>query len=131
VSTPLIRHIRYEEFFALISEGAGDLNGFRSAVDMLVRQMGALQHHHILIDLRRAVIAPLPEAILVEAMNYLRSLGVGVLNRVAIVIDPADVVRSDRVQVAERIAQLMGMHVRGFQDYSEALDWLNDLTQKP
>jgi hypothetical protein len=130
VRTPLIRHVRYEDFIALVSEGVGDLDGLRLAADTLVQQMGSLHFHHILVDLRRAVIAPIPEALLVEAMSYLRRLGVGVVNRVAFVTDPADGVRSERAQEAERIAALMGMHLHSFQDYSEALDWLNDPTQK-
>jgi hypothetical protein len=126
VSTPLIRHVRYQDFIALISDGVGDLASFRSAIDTLVRQMGTLDYHHILVDLRHAVIPPLPEAVLVESARYLRDLGLGVLNRIAIVTDPADELRTEPVAVAERIALLLGMHLRGFQDYSEALDWLND-----
>ena len=129
MAIPIIRHVQYADFIALISDGVGDLSGFRSATDTLVRQMGSLHFHHILIDLRHAVIPPLPEAVLVEAVSYLRRVGVGVLNRVAIVTDPADELRSERVQIAERIALLMEMHLRSFQDYSEALDWLNDPTQ--
>src|SRR5262249_24498252 len=106
VGAPLIRHVRYEDFIALVSEGVGDLNGFRSAADTLVRQMGTLHHHHILVDLRRAVTPPLPEAVLVEPVSYLHRLGVGVLNRVAFVTDRTDEVRSERVQIAERIAPL-------------------------
>ena len=130
MGAPLIRHVRYEDFIALVSDGVGDLDGFRLAADTLVRQMGSLHFHHILVDLRRAVIAPLPEALLVEAMSYLRRLGVGVVNRIAFVTDPADWIRSGRVQVAERIAALMEMQLRSFQDYGEALDWLNEPTPK-
>ena len=64
-------------------------------------QMGTLHFHHVLVDLRHAVIAPLPEALLVEAVSYLSRLGVGVVNRVAFVTDPADGVRWDRVQGAD------------------------------
>jgi hypothetical protein len=131
VGVPLIRQVRYEDFIALVSDGVGDLSGFRLAADTLVRQMGNLHFHHIMVDLRRAVIAPIPRAILVEAVRYLHRLGVGVVNRVAVVTDSADGVRSERAQEAERIAALMGMHLRSFQDHSEALDWLNDPTQKP
>ena len=49
---PLIRHIRYEDFIALISQGVGDLEGFRSTVDALMGQMGRLDFHHILVALR-------------------------------------------------------------------------------
>lgn len=123
---PLIRHVRFEDFIALTSDGVGDLDGLRSAADTLVRQMGTLHFHHLLVDLRRAVIPPLPELILVEAVRYLHGLGVGVLNRVAIVTDPADEVRSERVRIAELIGRQMEMQFRGFQDYAEALYWLND-----
>jgi hypothetical protein len=126
VGEPLIRHVRYEDFIALVSDGVGDLNGFRSAADALVRQMGSLHFHHILVDLRRAAIAPIPEAIVVEGISYLSRLGIGVVNRIAFVTDPADEIRTERARVAERVAALMGMHLRSFQDYGDALDWLND-----
>jgi hypothetical protein len=61
-------------------------------------------------------IAPVPEADLVEAVGYLRSWGIGVENKLAVVFDPADAARADRVQVGERIARLMGMCVRGFAE---------------
>jgi hypothetical protein len=65
VPPPQIRHVRYEDFFAQISEGVGDLSGFRSAIDTLVRQVGDAHYHHVLVDLRQATIKPLPEALLV------------------------------------------------------------------
>jgi hypothetical protein len=124
-----IRHVRYEDFFALISEGVGDLSGFRSAIDTLVGQMGDPHHHHILIDLRHAAIGPLPEVLLVEAMSYLRGKGLGRLNKVALVVDRDDRERRDRAAVFERIALAMEMHLHCFKDYAEALDWLSDPTQ--
>jgi hypothetical protein len=47
----VIRHVRYEEFVALISEGAGDLDGFHAAVDALLAQMGDVGASHVLVDL--------------------------------------------------------------------------------
>ena len=129
MATPLIRHVRYEDFIAVLSEGARDLRDFQAAVDTLVRRMGTLHYHHVLVDLRGATLAPLPEAILVEATSYLRRMRLGVWNRIAVVTDPADEARTGRVRSAERIAQLLEMHLRSFQDYREALDWLNDLTE--
>jgi hypothetical protein len=123
---PLIRHVRYEDFIALASAGVRDLAGFKATVDRLVAEMGAPHHHHVLFDLRGATLPPLPEAVLIEAISYLASKGVGEVNKLAIVVDPADPVRPDRMQVAERIATLMGLHIRGFADYGEALDWLSD-----
>jgi hypothetical protein len=128
---PQIRHVSYEDFFALVSEGAGDLTGFRSAVDALVRQMGDPHYHHVLFDLRHATIGPLPEALLVEAVGYMRSKGLGRLNKVGLVVDRDDQHRRDRAAVLERIAQVMQMQLRTFDDYAEALDWLSGPTQRP
>ena len=96
----MIRHIRYEEFVALKSEGAGDFDGFLAAVDALVEQMGDVAAHHVLVDLRRATIPPLPEALLARALSHLRGRGLGVKNKVAVVTDPADGVRTDRADAA-------------------------------
>src|SRR5262245_25588738 len=90
VFPPQIRHVRYEYFFALSSKGAGDLSVLPSSIDTLVLQMGDPHYHHILIDLRHATIGPLSEVLLVEALSYLRSKGLGRLNKVVLVIDRDD-----------------------------------------
>ena len=123
---PRIRQIRYEDFVSLISRGAGDLDGVRSAVDTLLAQMGDPPAYPVLIDLRRAAIPPLPEPVLAQALTYLRRRGLGVANKVAIVTDPADRDRSDRADAVEAIAAHMLMHVRSFRDYGDALDWLSE-----
>jgi hypothetical protein len=122
----VIRHIRYEEFVALKSEGAGDFDGFLAAVDALLAQMGDAAAHHVLVDLRRATIPPLPEALLARVLEHLRRLGLGVENKVAVVTDPADGVRTDRADAAEAVAALLRMQVRSFRDYGAALDWLSE-----
>ena len=48
----LIRHVRYEDFVTITSDGVGDLLGFQSAADALARRMGDLHYHHVLVDLR-------------------------------------------------------------------------------
>jgi hypothetical protein len=125
MTTPAIRHVRYADFIALTSEGAGTLEGFRSAVDTLVAQMGDVHAHHVLIDLRHATIPPLPAAVLVEALEHLRRRGVGVLDRVAIVVDRDDAARTLRLVEVEQIAATMQMRLRGFGDYGAALEWLS------
>ena len=122
----VIRHVRYEEFVALKSEGAGDFDGFLAAVDALLAQMGDVAAQHVLVDLRRATIPPLPEALLARALEHLRRLGLGVNNKVAVVTDPADEVRADRADAAEAVAALLRMQVRSFRDYDAALDWLSE-----
>ena len=122
----VIRHIRYEEFVALKSQGAGDFDGFLAAVDALVAQMGDVTTHPVLVDLRRATIPPLPESLLARALEHLRRLGLGVKNKVAVVVDPADKERADRIDSAEAVAAFLRMQVRGFRDYGAALDWLSE-----
>ena len=122
----VIRHVRYEEFVALISEGAGDLDGFQTAVDALLAQMGDVGAAHVLVDLRRATIPPLPEAVLARAPEHLRRLGLGVKNKIAVVTDLTDRDRTDRADAAEAVAAFLGMQVRSFRDYGAALDWLSE-----
>ena len=122
----VIRHVRYEEFVALISEGAGDLDGFQAAAAALLAQMGDVAAQHVLVDLRRATIPPLPEALLARALEYLRHRGVGVKNKVAVVTDPGDRARTDRADTAEVVAAFLRMQVRSFRDYGAALDWLSE-----
>ena len=80
----------HQVFVALKSEGAGDFDGFLAAIDALMEQMGDVAAHHVLIDLRRATIPPLPEALLAHALEHLRRQGLGVKNKVAVVTDPGD-----------------------------------------
>jgi hypothetical protein len=121
-----VRQVRYAEFIALLSQGAGDLDGFRAAVDTLLAQMGDVAAHPVLVDLRRATIPPLPEATLAQALEHLRRRGLGVENKVAVVTDRADRVRTDRADAAEAVAAFLRMQVRSFRDYGDALDWLNE-----
>ena len=122
----MIRHIRYEEFVALKSEGASDFDGFLAAVNTLVEQMGDVAAHHVLVDLRHATIPPLPEALLARALEHLRRRGLGVKNKVAVVTDPADGCE-DRADAAEAVAAFLRMQVRSFRDYGAALDWLSEV----
>ena len=122
----VIRHIRYEEFVALKSDGAGDFDGFLAAVEALLAQTGDVAAQPVLVDLRRATIPPLPEALLARALEHLRRRGLGVKNKVAVVTDPADRVRTDRADAAEAVTAFMRMQVRSFRDYGAALDWLNE-----
>jgi hypothetical protein len=128
---PTIQHVCYEDFIRLASEGAGDLEGFRSAVDELVERMGSHQARPVLLDLRYAAIPPLSEAALVQALGELKRRGLGVENKLAIVVDRDDEARVDRALACERIGEQMGMRLRGFADYGAALDWLSERPEAP
>jgi hypothetical protein len=125
MGTPAIHHVRFADFVSLRSEGAGDLDGFRSAVAELVRRLGDPAFHNVLFDLRGAVLPPVAEPLLVQAAAELQAVRLGVDNKLAIVADPTDFDRSDRLRIAEQIAGHMGLRLRGFTDYGRALEWLN------
>jgi hypothetical protein len=122
---PTIQHIGFEDFIRLASEGAGDLEGFRSAVDELVDRMGSHHARPVLLHLRYAAIPPLSEAALAQALSELKRRGLGVENKLAIIVDRDDEARVVRALACERIAEQMGMRVRGFADFGAALDWLS------
>ena len=122
----LIRHVSCADFVALTSEGAGDLDGFQAAVDALLAPMGDVAAPPVLVDLRRATIPPLPEALLARAPEQMRRRGLGVRDKLAVVTDPGDGVRTDRAEAAEAVAALLRMQVRSFRDYGAALDSLSE-----
>jgi hypothetical protein len=122
---PTIRHVRYEDFYSLSSEGIGDIESFCRAVDTLVRLMGRVSDHHVVLDLRWATIPPIPESLLTQALNELSRRGIGVANKVAIVYDPADAERATRMVRGEEIAKQIGVRLRSFDDTADALEWLN------
>jgi hypothetical protein len=123
---PLIRHVRHEDFFALLHGGAADLERFGQALDALLAEMGPPHHHHVLFDLRGAAAGPLPEVVLIQAVEEVRRRGIGAANRLAILADTDDWRRWERIQSAEGIAAVQGLRIRGFVAYDEALDWLSD-----
>jgi hypothetical protein len=122
---PTIQHVRYDDFYSLSSDGVGDIEGFCRAVDALVRRMGSVSDHHVVLDLRRATIPPIPESLLTQALEELARRGLGVANKVAVVYDPADAERAMRMIHGEDIAVQIGLRLRSFNDITDALEWLN------
>ena len=123
---PQIRRVHYDDFFALTSQGVSDLAAFRRAIAQLVAEMGDPAACAIVIDVRTAVLPPLPRMLLVQAMAYLYAQGLGRVNKVALVVDRDDHERRDRAAEIERIAGAMMMRLRSFTDYAAALDWLTE-----
>jgi hypothetical protein len=122
---PTIRHVRYEDFYSLSSDGVGDIESFCRAVDALVRQMGSVSDHNVLMDLRHATIPPIPVQQLSQAMGELALRGIGVANKVAVVYDPADAARATLMVQGEEIATQVGLRLRSFDDTADALEWIS------
>jgi hypothetical protein len=120
-----IRHVRYRDFFALSSDGAATSERFRESIDALCARMGDVADHPILVDLRGATLPPLRRIELIECVEYCRRKGIGVKDRLAVVVDPADRERIERAPEIESIAASMGMAVQAFNDIGAALDWIS------
>ena len=115
----MIRHIRYEEFVALKSEGAGDFDGFLAVVDAAGGADGGRRRPSRTGRPERGpTIPPLPEALLARVLQHLRRRGLGVKNKVAVVTDPADgLAACTWADAAEAVAAFLLMQVRSFRDY--------------
>jgi hypothetical protein len=127
---PTIQHVRYDDFYSLSSDGIGDIESFCRAVDALVRRMGSVSDHHVVLDLRRATIPRIAESQLTHALDELARRSIGVANKVAIVYDPADSERAMRMIHGEEIAVQMGLRLHSFDDMADALEWLNRPTDQ-
>jgi hypothetical protein len=119
-----ITHIRYRDFFRLVSEGTTTYERFCAAVDELGRRMGDIAALPVLFDLRGATFPPLRRIALVQGTEFLRRKGIGVSARLAIAFDPADTARADQAPEIEAVASSMQMNIRCFSDLGQALDWL-------
>ncbi len=126
MSTSEVRQVSYADFIGVLSNGIRNLHDAHELVDSIVKSMMAFHQESILVDMRGAQIAPLPENVMQATMEYMKKAGIGVYNKVAMVTDPDDELRIERGKKAESIAVLMEMHVRVFQCYSTALEWLNE-----
>jgi hypothetical protein len=122
---PMIRHVRYADFYSLASDGVGDIESFCRAVDALVQRMGHVSDHHVILDLRCATIPPIPESLLTQALEEFWRRGIGVANKVTIVYDSGDAERALRMVRAEEFAVEIGVNLRSFDDTADALEWLN------
>jgi hypothetical protein len=77
---------------------------------------------NILIDVRGADTPVLTASNLFDLVQTLRSLGLGVTNRIAILREPRD--SFDRARFFEMLATDRGLKVGAFEDFESAFGWL-------
>ena len=123
----MIRHIRYEEFVALKSEGAGDFDGFLAAVDAL---SGADGRRHRPSRTGRPEARQHPAAARGPpgpGAGAPAPAGPGDEEQGRGRHRPRRRVRTDRADAAEAVAAFLLMQVRSFRDDGAALDWLSEV----
>jgi hypothetical protein len=79
---------------------------------------------HILVDIRDTRPPRLTSIELYELVQTLRGLGLGLLNRIAILYRHTDAF--DRARFFEMLATDRGLQVGAFEDFEAAFRWLHD-----
>src|SRR5262245_55677074 len=124
-----IRVITVRDFLRADVSGQLDLPASKRLLEELASACVGNPERHILIDGREASGSQLSSVDLLELVNTLRRLGLGLLNRIAILRVPRE--NFDRARFFEMLAADRGYHVAAFDDFEEAFDWLNGGSQSP
>jgi hypothetical protein len=119
-----IRVIRAQEFLRADVRGHMDLAASQDLLRQLAAATAGNPNRHILIDARDTGPPVLTSVDLFELVQTLRQLGLGLLNRIAILRRLRD--PFDRARFFEMLATDRGFHVAVFDDFEAAFDWLQN-----
>jgi len=117
-----IRVIKVREF--LRADVSGKMN-LEQTVDLLVAlasRNAAKPDQHILLDVRDTKEPELDSADLYELVKVLRSLGMGVINRMAILRNKRE--GFDRARFFQMLAHDRGLNVGVFEEFEECFEWI-------
>jgi hypothetical protein len=118
-----IRVIVASEFLRADVHGNVDLATSKRILEDLAQACAGHPDRHILIDVRSAGVPMLSSVDLYELVQTLCRLGLGVLNRIAILRRHPD--KFDRGRFFEMLATERGFNVGAFEDFEKAFDWLH------
>ena len=118
-----IRVIKASEFVRADVQGKPDLAASKQLLRELAAACVGCPDRHILIDTRATDAPELTSLDLYELVQTLRELGLGLLNRIAILNRPRDTF--DRARFFEMLAADRGLHVGAFKDFEAAFTWLH------
>jgi hypothetical protein len=117
-----IRVIAARDFLRANVQGQFDLEASKALLRDLATAVVGCQDRHILIDTRETGTPILTSSDLFELVQTLKQLGLGLLNRVAILRHLTDTF--DRGRFFEMLATDRGMQVGTFDDFETAFEWL-------
>jgi hypothetical protein len=117
-----IRVIPARDFLRADVHGQVDLEASKALLRALAAAVVGCQERHILIDTRGVGVPTLNSSDLFELVQTLKQLGLGLLNRIAILRHLTDTF--DRGRFFEMLATDRGMHVGTFDDFESAFNWL-------
>ncbi len=117
-----IRVIPAHEFLRADVSGHLDLPASKLLLEQLAAASAGSPDRHILIDVRGISAAQLSSVDLFELVQALRRVGLGLLNRIAVLRRARD--GFDRARFFEMLAAERGFQVGAFEDFEAALTWL-------
>ncbi len=120
-----IRVIPARDFLRADVRGSLDLAASKQVLAELAAACVGRHDRHILIDVRDIAAPLLSSTDLFELVQALARLGLGLLNRIAILRRRFD--SFDRARFFELLAADRGLQVGAFDDFEAAFDWLNGL----
>jgi hypothetical protein len=118
-----IRVISAKEFLRADVRGEPDLATSKRILEELAAAGGADPGRDILLDVRQTGAPVLTSVDLFELVQVFRKLGLGVLNRIAILRLVKD--EFDRARFFEMLATDRGLNVTVFDDFESACEWLH------
>jgi hypothetical protein len=118
-----IRVISAREFLRADVQGQPDLATSRQILEELAAAGGADPGRDILLDVRDTGAPVLTSVDLFELVQVFRKLGLGVLNRIAILRRVKD--EFDRARFFEMLATDRGLNVAVFEEFEPAFTWLH------
>jgi hypothetical protein len=117
-----IRVIPAQEFLRADVHGRLDLAASKLLLEQLAAACVGCPDRHILVDVRDISAPQLSSVDLFELVQTLRGLGLGLLNRIAVLRRIRD--GFDRARFFEMLAAERGFQVGVFEDFEAALTWL-------
>jgi hypothetical protein len=117
-----IRVIAAHEFLRADVHGQYNLASSQQLLHNLAAACADQPDRHILLDVRDTGIPQLTSVDLFELVQTLRQLGLGVLNKIAILRVVKDTF--DRAKFFEMLATDRGFQVAVFDDFEPAISWL-------
>ncbi|HEY1380247.1 MAG TPA: hypothetical protein VGF55_25825 [Gemmataceae bacterium] len=124
-----IRVIPARDFLRADVHGSLDLAASKQLLAELAAACVGRRDQHILIDTRDTADPVLSSTDLFELVQALRKVGLGLLNRIAILRRRRSAF--DRARFFEMLAHERGLQVGAFDDFEAAFDWLNGSPPHP
>jgi hypothetical protein len=123
------RHISIPDFLRTDITGLVDFESSRAALTEIADSCSRSGVRHVLIDVRMARALNLGVPDIFTLVMYMMTLGFDRGYQIALLYEPQDEI--ERSKLFAECANLQGMNVASFQDFEQAIEWLEGNSLKP